>query len=94
MNIIILHEIGRKMEVYIDKIAMKAKTHDEHLKNLVEAFDCMHLHSLKLNTLKWAFGICIGNLLGLLVYLKGIEVNRNKKKTIQEITSPINKKEL
>ena len=47
-----------------------------------------------MNPLKCAFGVITGNFLGFLVYNQGIEVDKNKAKTILQAKPPSNKKEL
>ena len=51
-------------------------------------------HQLKLNLLKCAFGIRVGNFLGFLVHQRGIKVDKNKAKAIALANAPQNKKEL
>ena len=82
------------MEVYIDDIVVKSQDFDEHLKNLEQAFIRMRKHQLKMNPLKCAFGVTVGNFLGFLVHNRGIEVDKNKTKAIPQAKPPSNKKEL
>ena len=81
------------MEVYIDDIVIKSQDFDEHLKNLEQTFIRIRKHQLKMNPLKCAFGVITGNFLGFLVYNQGIEVDKNKAKTILQAKPPSNKKE-
>ena len=79
----IFHDIIRKyMEVYVDDIVVKSQDFDKHLENLEKAFIRMRKHQLKMNPLKCAFGITVGNFLGFLVHNRGIEVDKNKAKAI------------
>ena len=81
------HEyIGKFMEVFdIENI---------HLDNLRLAFEKMHRHNLKINSLKCTFGVSVGNFLGFLIHKKGIEVDKNKAKAIIEAKPSSSKKEL
>ena len=94
MNSIFHDMIGKYMEVYIDDIVVKSQDFDEHLNNLEQAFIRMRKHQLKMNPLKCAFGVIAWNILGFLVHNQGIEVDRNKAKTILQAKPPSNKKEL
>ena len=49
---------------------------------------------MKLNPLKWAFGVQAENLIGFLVHQRGVEVDQNKAKVIILANAPQNKKEL
>ncbi|XP_028118784.1 uncharacterized protein LOC114316317 [Camellia sinensis] len=54
----------------------------------------MRTYKLKMNPLKYAFGVSAGNFLDFLVHHKGIEVDANKAKAILGARPPANKKEL
>ena len=54
----------------------------------------MSLYKLKLNPLKYAFGVTAGNFLGYMVHKKGIQVDANKTRAIIEAKPPTSKKEL
>ena len=82
------------MEVYIDDIVVKSKRASAHVDHLRKSFKMMGHHRLKLNPLKCAFGVCVGNFLGFLVHQRGIEVDQNKANTIALANAPQNKKEL
>ena len=66
------------MEIYIDDVAIKSDTENTYLDNLRLAFEKMHRHNLKINSLKCAFGVFIGNFLGFLIHKMGNEVDKNK----------------
>ena len=66
------------MEVYIDDIVVKFKRANEHADHLRKSFERMRHHQLKLNPLKYAFGVCVGNFLGFLVHQRGTKVVQNK----------------
>jgi hypothetical protein len=82
------------MEVYIDDVVVKSQTFKEHIECLEKAFLRMRRHQLKMNPLKCAFGVKAGNFLGFLVHNRGIEIDKNKAKTIMQAKPPTNKKEL
>ena len=94
MNAIFHGMLGHHMEVYIDDIVVKSKKASEHVDHLKKSFERMRHHQLKLNPLKCAFGVRVGNFLGFLVHQRGIEMDQNKAKAITSTKSPQNKKEL
>ena len=49
--------MGQIVEVYIDDIVIKSKTHTKHMQHLEEAFALMRKYNMKLNPLKCVFGI-------------------------------------
>lgn len=79
MNTIFHDMIGKFLEVYIDNVVVKFESHDFHLVNLKQSFDRMRKYDLKMNSLKYAFGVTAGNFLGFLVHKKGIEVDKKKR---------------
>ena len=82
------------MEVYINDIMVKPTTVKSYLSNLKQVFDRIKKNGLKMNPLKFAFGVFAGNFLGFLVHMKGIEVDKNKAKEVLEASLPANLKQL
>ncbi|KAL0457984.1 UNVERIFIED_CONTAM: hypothetical protein Slati_0425600 [Sesamum latifolium] len=82
-------QLRRNMEVYIDDMLVKSRQTDQHLANLAETFNTLRYH-MKLNPAKCAFGVRSGKFLGYLVTEKGIEVNPEKIRAIQEMKPPTN----
>ena len=93
MNAIFHDMLGHHMEVYINDIVVKSKRASEHVDHLRKSFERIRHHQLKLNPLKCAFGVHVGNFLGFLVHKKGIEVDQSKGfnqcSTKQEITPKV-----
>nr|XP_033511173.1 uncharacterized protein LOC117275925 [Nicotiana tomentosiformis] len=56
-----------------------------HLTHLQETFDILKKYNKKLNLVKWAFGVGSGIFFGFLVSQRGIEVNPDMIKTIENI---------
>lgn len=54
----------------------------------------MRKYKLKMNPLKCAIGVSIGNFFGFLIHERGIEVDKNKVRAIQATDPLKNKKEL
>jgi hypothetical protein len=76
------------VEVYVDDIVVKIKSHASLLDNLALVFDRLCLTRTKLNPDKCVFGVTAGKLLGFLVSYRGIEANAEKIKTIEAIQPP------
>ena len=49
---------------------------------------------MKMNLLKCAFGVAADNFLGFLFHQKGIEIDKNKDRAIEQAKPPTNTKEL
>ena len=94
MNLIFHDLIGKFMQVYIDDVVVKSELKDNHLEYLRLSFERMRQHGLKMNPLKCAFGVSVGELLGFVIHQKGIEVDKNKANSILETSPPKNKKQL
>ncbi|XP_034197732.1 uncharacterized protein LOC117613207 [Prunus dulcis] len=94
MNSIFHDMIGHSLEVYIDDVVIKSPEEGTHISSLRKAFLRMRQHKLKMNPKKCVFGVQAGNFLGFLVHQRGIEVDKNKAKSIMEALPPRNKKEL
>ncbi|KAI3455044.1 hypothetical protein Pfo_011707 [Paulownia fortunei] len=59
-----------------------------HVDNLAEAFGVLRRYGMKLNPSKCAFGIRSGKFLGYMVIERGIKVNPEKVKAVQNMTPP------
>ena len=81
-------QIGRTMEIYIDDMVVKSKSSQNHLEDLTETFLILRLHKLRLNASKCVFGVGSGKFLGFMVSHRGIEVNPDQIKAIQELKAP------
>ncbi|CAL2228343.1 unnamed protein product [Prunus armeniaca] len=94
MNSVFHDMIRHSLEVYIDDVVIKSPEEGNHIPNLRRAFLRMRPHKLKMNPKKCVFGVQAGNFLGFLVHQRGIEIDKNKVKSIIEALPPRNKKEL
>ena len=56
-------QLGKSVEVYIDMV-VKSKLVSEHLTNLVNIFEILRRHRLRLNASKCSFGMGLGKFLG------------------------------
>ena len=80
--------IHHEIEVYVDDMIAKSQTEEEHLVNLQKLFERLRKFKLRLNPNKCTFGVRSGKLLGFIVSGKGIEVDPDKVKAIQEMPEP------
>jgi hypothetical protein len=76
------------VEVYVDDIVVKIKSHASQLDNLAIVFDRLRSMCTKLNPDKCMFGVTTGKLHGFLVSYQGIEANPRKIKTIEAMRPP------
>uniref|UniRef100_A0A2N9ESA7 RNase H type-1 domain-containing protein n=1 Tax=Fagus sylvatica TaxID=28930 RepID=A0A2N9ESA7_FAGSY len=88
------NQIGKTMEIYIDDMVVKSRSSQNHLKDLTETFRILRLHKLRLNASKCVFGVGSGKFLGFMVSHRGIEVNPDQIKVIQELKAPQTHKEV
>ncbi|XP_077246044.1 uncharacterized protein LOC143885887 [Tasmannia lanceolata] len=86
--------IHREVEVYIDDMIVKAKERRDHIPNLKKFFERILKYQLRLNPSKCVFGVTSGKLLGFMVSQRGIEVDPQKIKAIQEMPPPKTEKEI
>jgi hypothetical protein len=76
------------IEVYVDDIIVKIKSHSSLLDNLAIVFGRLHSMHTMLNLDKCMFGVSAGKLLGFLVLHRGIEANPKKIKAIEVMQLP------
>jgi hypothetical protein len=76
------------IEVYVDDIMVKIKSHASLLENLALIFDSLRSTRTKLNINKCVFGVTDGKLLGFLVSYRGFEANLEKIKTVEVMRPP------
>jgi hypothetical protein len=81
-------QIGRNIHAYVDDIAVMSKKQDNLIEDLQEIFNDIRKYNMMLNPTKCAFGVLAGQLLGLIVSNRGIEVNPKKIKDILDIYRP------
>ncbi|RDX85473.1 hypothetical protein CR513_33330, partial [Mucuna pruriens] len=85
----LFHDMMHKeVEVYVDDMIVKSKTPDKHLEDLRKLFERLQKYRLRLNPTKCTFGVKIGKLLGFIVNQRGIELDPDKVKAIQNMPPP------
>ena len=91
----LFHDMMHKeIEVYVDDLIAKSRKDESHIENLRKLFERLRKFQLKLNLAKCTFGATFGKLLGFIVIRKGIEVDPDKIKAIQNLPPPGTQKEV
>ena len=80
--------MGKSIEVYIEDMVVKSKVASEHVGDLGNIFEILREHKLCLNTSKCSFGVRSGKFLGYMVTHRGIEVNLDQVKAINNLQLP------
>ena len=75
-------------------MVVKRKLVSEYVMDLTSIFEILREHKLRLNTSKCSFGVGSGKFLGYMVTHRGIEVNPDQIKVINNLQPPQNAKEV
>ena len=75
-------------------MVIKSKVVSEHLGDLGSTFNVLRKHKLCLNASKCSFGVGSGKFLGYVVTHRGIEVNPDQIKAINDLKPLQNAKEV
>ena len=86
-------QLGKSIEVYIDDMVVKSKVVSKHVGDLGNIFEIIRKHKLCLNASKCSFGVGSSKFLGYMVTHRGIEVNPDQIKAINNLQPPQNPKE-
>ncbi|RDY11238.1 Retrovirus-related Pol polyprotein from transposon opus, partial [Mucuna pruriens] len=86
--------IGQDIEVYVDDMVAKSENGRSHCEALRRVFRILRRHQLKLNPEKCSFGVQAGRFLGYMLTERGIEANPEKCRTVINMRSPQNVKEV
>ena len=82
----LFHDMMHKeVKVYVDNMMVKSKIREGHFEALDKFLARLEKYNLRLNPKKCVFGVTSGKLLGHIVSERGIEVDPDKIKAIQEI---------
>jgi len=91
----LFHDMMHKeIEVYVDDMIAKSHSEEDHLVDLLKLFQRLRKFRLRLNPNKCTFGVRSGKLLGFIVSQKGIEVDPDKVRAIQEMPAPKTEKQV
>ena len=94
MNTILYEHIRKTVECYVDNIEVKSRDKGDHLADLKKVFDIMWVYQLNVNPIKSFLGVANGKFLGFIATSKGIHLNPEKIRDIQEMQLQRNLKEL
>ena len=87
--VILFHDMMHKeIEVYVDDLIAKSQEDESHVESLRKLFERLRKFHLKLNPVRCTFGATFGKLSGFIVSRKGIEVDLDKIKAIQNLPPP------
>ena len=75
-------------------MVVKSKVVTKHLEDLGDIFNVLRRHKLCLNASKCSFGMGSGKFLGYMITHRGIEVNPDQIKAINDLKPPRNAKEV
>ena len=75
-------------------MVVKSKMVSEHVGDLQAIFEILRKYKLRLNASKYSFSVGSGKFLGYMVTHRGIEVNPDQIKVINNLRSPQNPKEV
>ena len=87
-------QLGKNVEIYIDDMVVKSKLVSEHVEDLTSISKILKEHKLHLNASKYSFGVGSRKFLGYMVTHRGIEVNPDQIKVINNLQPPRNPKEV
>ena len=87
-------QMGKNIEVYIDDMMVKSKIVFKHIGDLADIFKILRGHKLRLNASKCSFGVGLGKFLGYMVTHRGIEVNPDQVRAINNLRPPQNPKKV
>ena len=66
-------------------MVVKSKVVSEHMRDLGNIFEILRRHKLRLNASKFSFGVDSGKFLSYMVTQRGIEVNPDHIKAINDL---------
>ena len=78
-------QLGKNVKVYIDDMVVKSKLVSEHLADLMNIFEILRRHKLRLNESKCSFRVGSRKFLGYMVTHRGIEVNPDQIRAINSL---------
>ena len=87
-------QLGKNIKIYVDDMVVKSKVVFKHLGDLDGTFNVLRKHKLHLNASKCSFGVGSGMFLGYMVTHRGIEVNPDQIKAINDLKPLRNAKEV
>ena len=84
--------IGHSVVVYLDDVTIFSKKREEHAFHLKQILERCRKYGIYLNPKKCVFTVTEGKLLGHVILKKGISIDLERIKSIEQIPLPIIKK--
>ena len=75
-------------------MVVKSKLVFKHVVDLINIFEILREHKLRLNASRWSFGVGSGKVLGYMVTHRRIKINPDQIKAINNLQPPRNPKEV
>ena len=94
VNMIFKEQISKTMEFCIDDMLVKSKIAFDHITHLANMFNILRTYRMKLNPLKYAFGVASKKFFGFMVNQQGIEANPEKIQALIDMQSLSRTKEV
>ena len=73
------------MEAYVNDMLIKSQATLNYIADLQKTFGTLRWFWMKLNLMKYAFGVTVDKFFGFMISRRGIEVNPEKIKTVLEM---------
>ena len=80
--------IHKEMEVDVNNMVVRSETFEEHCRDLEKFMERLTKFNVRLNRKKYVFTVSSCKLLGYMVSSRGIEIDLDKIKAIQEMPVP------
>ena len=87
-------QLGKSIKIYVDNMVVKSKVVSKHLEDLDSTFNVLRKYKLHLNASKCSFGMGSSKFLGYMVTHRGIKVNPDQIKVINDLKPPQNAKDV
>lgn len=94
MDKVFHQQIGKNIEVYVEDMVVRSRSVREHVKDLAEVFGQVQRYGMRLTPTKCTFSVPARKFLGFMLTTLGIEANLDRCKTMLEMLSPQNLKEV
>jgi hypothetical protein len=85
MNLIIHDLLEIILEIYIDDVVVKSDSMNNHLADLCLVLERMCQYRLKMNPLKYEFGVSASKFFGFIIHENGIEIDPTKIESINKV---------
>ncbi|XP_016673239.1 uncharacterized protein [Gossypium hirsutum] len=79
-------KVHKEIEVYVNDMIAKSAREESHVENLCKLFERLRKYKFKLNPAKYTFEVKPGKLLGFIVRERGIKIDSDKFRAIQDLT--------